>query len=211
MTSFSSRKYLYWTFLAPFKADRPDRPGSGVIVYIRDALPSKRRTDLEIPGLEALWIEIQTQSKTVLVGGFYRPPNSNADSFTSINESIDMAYCTDIRDIIVLGDFNMHMLNVNNNKIKDLMQEYSMKQLITEPTNFTEHLSTLIDLIHARNTSNILRSGIIDTFIPNQMRYHFPTVIMKFIRPQNKTFKRRVWNYRLVTLKGTRKVKRITT
>ena len=73
------------------------------------------------------------------------------------------------------------------------MQEYSMKQLITEPTNFTEHSSTLIDLILVRNTSNILTSGVIDTFIPNQIRYHCPTVvIMKFIRPKNKTFKRKV-------------------
>ena len=77
----------------------------------------------------------------------------------------------------------MNMLNVNNNKIKDLMQEYSMKLLITEPTNFTEHSSTLIDLILVRNTSNILTGGVIDTFIPNQIRYHCPTVvIMKFIR-----------------------------
>ena len=91
----------------------------------------------------------------------------------------------------------MNMFNANNNKIKDLMQEYSMKQLITEPTNFTEHSSTLIDLILVRNTSNILTSGVI-TFIPNQIRYHCPTVvIMKFIRPQNKTFKRKVWNFKL--------------
>ena len=78
----------------------------------------------------------------------------------------------------------MNVLNVNNNKVKDLMQEYSMKQLITEPTNFTEHSSTLIDVILVRNTNNILTSGVLDTFIPNQIRYHWPTVvIMKFIRP----------------------------
>ena len=40
-------------FSPPFRADRPDRLGGGVIVYVRDTLPSKRRTDLEIPGLEA--------------------------------------------------------------------------------------------------------------------------------------------------------------
>ena len=194
-------------FSPPFRADRLDRPGGGVIVYVRDTLPSKRRTDLEIPGLEAVWVEIQIQSKTVLVGGFYRPPNSNADYFTSINESIDLAYSTDIRDIIVLGDFNMNMFNANNNKIKDLMQEYSMKQLIIEPTNFTIHSSTLIDLILVRNTSNILTSGVIDTFIPNQIRYHCPTVvIMKFIRPQNKTFKRKVWNFKLGNFERYREI-----
>ena len=82
-----------------------------------------------------------------------------------------MAYSTTYENIMVLGEFNMNTLIVNNNKIKDLMQEYSMKQLIIEPTNFTEHSSTLIDLILVRNTSNILTSGVIDTYKPNQVRY----------------------------------------
>ena len=173
-------------FSPPFRADRPDRPGGGVIVYVCDTLSSKRQTDLQIPGLKAVWVEIQTQSKTVLVGGLYRPPNSNANYYTYINESIDMAYSTDIRDIIVLGDFNMNMLNVSNNN-KRPNAKYSIRQLITEPTNFTEHSSTLIDLILVRNTSNILTSGVLNTFIPSQIRYHCPTVVkMKFIRPQNK-------------------------
>ena len=41
-------------FSPPFRADRLDRPSGGVIVYVRDTLPSKHRTDLEIPGLEAV-------------------------------------------------------------------------------------------------------------------------------------------------------------
>ena len=101
----------------------------------------------------------------------------------------------------------MNMFNASNSKIKDLMQEYSMKQLITEPTNFTEHSSTLIDLILVRNTSNILTSEAIDTFILNQIRYHCPTVvIMKFIRPQNKTFKRKVWNFKLANFERYREI-----
>ena len=100
-------------------------------------------------------------------------PNSGDGCFTFINENVDMACSTDIRDIIVLGDFNINTLNVNNNKIKELMQEYNMKQLISGPTNFTEHSSTLIDLMLVRNNNNILTSGVIDTFIPNQIRYHY--------------------------------------
>ena len=98
----------------------------------------------------------------------------------------------------------MNMFNADNNKIKDLMQEYSMKQLITEPTNFTEHSSTLIDLILVRNTSNILTSGVIDTFIPYQIRYHCPTVVI--MKPQNKTFKRKVWNFKLANFKRYREI-----
>ena len=59
------------------------------------------------------------------------------------------------------------------------MQEYSMEQLINEPTNFTEHPATLIDLTLVRNDINILTSGVIDTFIPDQIRYHCPVIITK--------------------------------
>ena len=80
-----------------------------------------------------------------------------------------------------------------------------MEQLITEPTNFTEHSSTLIDLILVRNTSNIQTSGVLNTFIPYQIRYHCPTVvIMKFIRTQNISFKRKVWNYKLANFERYR-------
>lgn len=61
-------------FLPPFRTDRCDRAGGGVIVYVRDNFLCKRRTDLELPGLEAVWIEIHVKTRPILIGGFYRPP-----------------------------------------------------------------------------------------------------------------------------------------
>ncbi|MEW8544385.1 MAG: reverse transcriptase family protein [Candidatus Thiodiazotropha sp.] len=185
-------------FLPPFRADRCGRPGGGVIIYVRDSFLCKRRPDLEIQGLEAVWIEIRVKSKNILIGGFYRPPNSNAAYFELINESIDRAYNTNILDIIILGDFNFNMSLNNNNKMTDLLLDFNLKQLINEPTHFTETSSSLIDLILVRNNANILSSGVTDPFIPNQTRYHCPIIVLlKFLRPSIKTFKRRIWNYKL--------------
>ena len=40
--------------------------------------------------------------------------------------------------------------------------------------------------------------GVADTFIPDQIRHHCPTVVLlKFLRPHCKTFKRKIWNYKL--------------
>ena len=91
-------------FLPPFRTDRRDRPGGGVVIYARDTLSCKRRKDLEINGLEAVWIEIKIKSKKVLVGGIYRPPNSNSDYFNLILESTDRAHNTNIQNIIIIGD-----------------------------------------------------------------------------------------------------------
>ncbi|MCG7879157.1 MAG: reverse transcriptase domain-containing protein, partial [Candidatus Thiodiazotropha endolucinida] len=144
------------------------------------------------------WVEIQVKSKRILVGGFYRPPNSSPEYFNLIKESIDRAYNTNLSDIIITGDFNIDMTLNNNPKMKDLMLEYNLKQIITEPTHFTENSSSLIDLILVRNYSNVLTSGTIDPFMADYTRYHCPIVVLlKFTRPHTPSFKRQIWNYKL--------------
>ncbi|MEW8545280.1 MAG: reverse transcriptase family protein, partial [Candidatus Thiodiazotropha sp.] len=187
---------LIENFSPPLRTDRCDRLGGGVIIYVRDSLKYKRRSDLEVRGLEVVWVEIQVKCKKVLIGGFYRPPNSNTDYFNLLSESIDRAINTNIVDIIITGDFNYNMLSNENNKMIDLMNQYSLKLIIKEATHFTENSSSLIDLILVRNNANVLTSGVGDPFIPDQIRYHCPIlVLLKFLRPPNKTFKRKIWNY----------------
>ena len=56
----------------------------------------------------------------------------------------------------------------------------------------------MIDLILVRSNAHVLTSGVIDTFILDQVRYHCPTVVLlKFLRPAMKTYSRRIWNYKL--------------
>ena len=45
-------------FLPPFRTDRSNRPGGGVVIPVRDTFSCIRRTDLEIRGLEAIWVDI---------------------------------------------------------------------------------------------------------------------------------------------------------
>ena len=182
--------------MSPQRTDRFDRPGGGVVIYVKDSFLLKRRSDLEIRGLEAVWVELRIKGKTLLLGGFYRPSNSNNAYFKLISESVDRAYNTNISDIIITGDFNYNMLSSENNKIKELIIQYNLKQIITEPTHFTENPSTLIDLFFIRNEANILYSEVTDPFIPDQVRYHCPTLLLlKFRHPIVKASKRKIWNY----------------
>ena len=146
-------------------------------MFVRDTIICKRRKDLEIHGLEAVWIEVTIKAKKVLIGGFYRPPNSNLDYFNLILESVDRAHNTNITDIIITGEFSYNMLTNDRNKIKDMMLQFNLKLLIQEATHYTEHSASLIDLILVRNESNILVSGVVDPFIPDQIRYHCPTIV----------------------------------
>lgn len=60
----------------------------------------------------------------------------------------------------------------------------------------TESSESLIDLILARNPSNIITSGVYDTFVENLIRYHCPIIcVLKFTKPLHKCYRRRIWNY----------------
>ena len=86
---------------------------------------------------------------------------------------------------------------VNVNKMTDLIQEYNLAQLIREHTHFTEHSSSMIDLILVRSNAHVLTSGVIDIFIPD----HCPTIVLlKFLRPAMKTYSRIINSQTLTNL-----------
>lgn len=60
-------------FSQPFRCDRKDRIGGGVAIYVRDSLHVTERQDLHINGLEAIWLEVRVNQRTLLIGGIYRP------------------------------------------------------------------------------------------------------------------------------------------
>ena len=182
-------------FSAPVRCDRVGRIGGGVAIYVRDGITFKPRRDLGINGLEALWIELQINKRKILLGGFYRPPSSNANYWNLIEQSIDQAFNESNDNIVITGDFNIDV-NVPNNKIENLISSYSAAQLIETPTNFTEHSQSLIDLIIVKATTHVLTSFVADPFIPDLTRFHCPVVlVLKFNKPKSSTFKRHIWLY----------------
>ena len=46
--------------------------------------------------------------------------------------------------------------------------------MIVEPTHFTEHSSSIIDLIFTFNKNSILLSGVGEPFLDQNVRYHCP-------------------------------------
>ena len=59
----------------------------GVCVYTKDNVFSCRRNDLELPNIECIWIEITVHHRKFLLGTFLRPPNSPAQTLSSIKDS----------------------------------------------------------------------------------------------------------------------------
>ena len=79
----------------------------------------------------------QTEKRVCLI--CYRAPNSVNGAQNKKESSLDLAYDTDISNIIIAGNFNNTYLNaVGCRKVTSLFEPYSLVQLIDEPTHYTE-------------------------------------------------------------------------
>ena len=69
-----------------------------------------------------------------------------------------------------------------------------MDQLITEPTHYTESSSSIIDLGFTSNKTNIQSSGIGDTFLEQNIRYHCPVLfVFNFSKNTSPILHRHSW------------------
>ena len=190
-------KIFFQNYQKPFRKDRPDNTYGGVIIYVKNNIPCKRRTDLEVDGVESVWLEIRLKNKAVLLGTFYRAPNSSIDVHNKIESSIDLAFDTNIPNIIITGDFNYNYSNISSRrKATSLFDQYGLVQFIDEPTHFTETSDSIIDLLLARNISSVILSGVGDAFLDQNVRYHCPIyAVFNFDKCKQHCFKRTIWKY----------------
>ena len=147
----------------------PIKVSEVLCVYVRNNVFSKRRHDLELPNIECLWEKFLSKRK--LIGTFYRPPNLTNAILSSIEDSIGLAFETNISNILITNDFNLNILKDNSSrKVRDLCQQFNFEQIINEPTHFMENSSSLIDLILTSNRSTILLSGVGEPFLEQNIR-----------------------------------------
>ena len=148
-----------------YKTERKDRNlgtnGGGIVAYIKDEILHERRLDIEIGGIESMWIEIKfLHSKSILAGIFYRPPNSAQNWIDSFEIEIDRAFSEE-KEVIVLGDFNINYNEkVVNQKWVECINVYGLEQLIDKPTRVTNKTETIIDHIYTSHVENIIEISV---------------------------------------------------
>ncbi|KAL0869748.1 hypothetical protein ABMA27_005977 [Loxostege sticticalis] len=142
--------------LADYRLRHTPRPahirggrGGGVGFYIRNGIKTKLCQHPPNHLVEQMWLSIRLSNQTIIIGTAYRPPLQDQELFLdAITESI--ASFTRADGLILLGDFNINLLEVGSRRYREFMQciqSLNLVQLITEPTHFTDHSSTLIDVI----------------------------------------------------------------
>ena len=157
------------------RADRKGRRGGGVAFYINQNIKFNVRSDITFSNAETLFIEIDNgNSKNVIIGLVYRPPDSNFELFY---EELDLhlhKICGENKLIFVLGDFNVNFLrsadNTNSNKFLNLMYSLGFLSAINRPTRSTLFSSTQIDNIF----SNVHNNEVIGGILCSEVSDHLP-------------------------------------
>ena len=142
------------------KRDRDSGNGGGVAGFIKNKFAHNHRPDLESTDLEAIWFELKLpQTKPLLIVSVDRPPTDDQffDRFKAILGNIQIH-----SEFLVLGDFNCNMLQrlPQTTKLKSILVQHQMSQLIRDPTRISETSSSLLDLLATTHPEKILDTGV---------------------------------------------------
>ena len=123
---------------------RSNKLGGGVGLYINRLYQFRERTDLAVnidDLIESQFIEITTESKKILVGIIYRPPNNKLDLFNECISELLQKLDLQNKQCYLMGDFNLDLLKINENQhMKNFINEMISSMfypLISKPTRIT--------------------------------------------------------------------------
>ena len=159
-----------------FRKDR-NTNGGGLVIYVRESLRVSVREDLQVEGVESMWLEIKHKAqKSFLLGYTYRPPSSNQSWIDDFEGILEQIY-TENKEIIMLGDFNLNMLD-NSNIVHNWLQftdSVNLTQIVDLPTRVTATSATIIDHAYTNKPENI-----VEVFVPcYAISDHYPVCLTR--------------------------------
>ena len=178
--------------------------GGGVSFFVRQDISAELIPELScvLPHIESLFIKINKNDTCMVFGCIYRPPSASITNFLDHLESIlEQIFCLKPNHICIGGDFNMNLLDSNNqyiNQLKSIMSIYGLWPVIKRPTRVTSHSASLIDHIWSSeffaSDSRIVKSFTSDHFptyvsSPQKNIYEINDFLYKNIRMFNETNK----------------------
>ena len=162
----------------------------GTLLYISESLNYKKRNDLKIyktKELESTFVEIiNKKGKNTIVGCIYKHPTMPTYEFDSFLEPLYETLTKENKDIYLLGDFNVNLLNYESDNqtasFLDKICSNGFFPYINIPTRITLKSKTLIDNIFLNNVVENTISGNITTDISD----HLAQFLLIPIKIQNK-------------------------
>ena len=147
--AFPAAQFSVNGFSEPYRLDR-NRKGGGVMVYIREDIPSKLLDKHVFPyDMEGLFVELNFRKCKWLLFGTYLPP-SQADIyyFDYLDKAFDT--CSSYQTLLLIGDVNTE---TSETRIDSFIYENDLQNLVKEQICFKSvENPSCITLILTNNT-----------------------------------------------------------
>ena len=172
-SSFPVTQFLISGFSSPYRIDR-NCNGGGILVYIRDDIPSKVLKDYNV-SVEGIFIELNLNKKKWLICCSYNPnKNSIKTHLSELGSGLDL-YSSKYDNFLLMGDFNAEPKEPS---MSEFLQLYNLKNLINTPTCYKNPVKpSCIDLILTNRPKTFHSSCAIETGLSD---FHKMTVsVMK--------------------------------
>ena len=174
-SSFPNSLFYIDGFSPPYRKNRNKR-GGGLILYVRNDIPSKELRTIPIPiDKDCIFIEINLFKKKWLVCGFYNPHKNQIENQITFLCNCLNYYASYYDNIIILGDFNSEP---TESHMKEFIDAYDLKNLVNKPTCYKNPANpSCIDLILTNRCMSFQNTTTIETGLSD---FHKMTItIMK--------------------------------
>ena len=142
-----------------FRGDR-NRHGGGVIIYVSQLYDSRLLCSHAM--LEIVTVVISYGTFKCCISLFYRPPNSLACVDNTFQEYLESIGISRFSLFILLGDFNINVLNCVDNSLCNVLSLFGLTQIVNHPTHIHNHVcKSLIDLVFLSDVSYLSHYDII--------------------------------------------------
>lgn len=136
-----------------FKLHRKDRESNsgGLCIWARSDIPQQRMKHLEFDcftnHIESMIIKFNIKKECWYLVLTYKNPNVANNLFLPKLSKLYEDLIVEGKEIILIGDLNIDMLDTNNDLCNDICDIYGLSNTIKEPTCFKSSKGTLIDPI----------------------------------------------------------------
>ena len=159
---------------------------------MRNDIVAKRRKDLELNELEALWLEIRYKNKKFLLCTAYWP-HGLSNFYDIFQSAIDKGQQSNLQDYKIIGYLNSDPNTHTGDKLNTFASLNRLKMHINQPTRITDRSSSILDQCLLNCPLIIRTSGIIPPLANNNHCTIYVKLTFKIKQPT--PFKRHIWKF----------------
>lgn len=133
------------------RCDSDSRHTGGVVIYVRESLNYGIVKNIAVQ--KSYWflmIKLKLYAENLMIACLYRSPGCSASEFIDCCETLFEDIFKDTNKCIIVGDFNLgfrKLNDVNVKKLKNIITNLGVEQLVRSDTRTTQESSSLIDYV----------------------------------------------------------------